>query len=498
MENLEQENLVENIPQEESVPQQSSSKKKYVWIGVAVVAIIASGTTWYLLSGGISSFQSTDTEAQDVHELLENNTENEKEVESLSLVDTSNWILHTHNFRRFSIKLPEEFTKINEDSGGFSFGVKNDVQEYNTVFDVNVFSNSTMENLSKEEKNAIDWLKQAKVGETFDDLLVIGKPSMTNCSAVQFTGVSSKGISAKMEIIETMCFTEEISYDFSLKQNTQEYESLYNAALSTFQPYVNPLQIATDKESYKYGETVEITVTRGDFPSDDEPYLELFDCGLQITRNTGTRIDSGGGGIQKNLLWFKKKAYLGVSDDCVNYSEGFKFEIQRLVTKTFKWDQKSCELKNIMIDAIPDGYGISMECRVRDYRGSDWEGITYGSAGASTGVRIEEPSSCQSKTLQISDAAYDSKNNVSFKVKNTGTENIDNVWVYMQLCDNGDPKVRYYSSLTSKDLGEIKVGEEREYVIEPRASCQYEKVSVHVFECYDGNPNTWAESSIIP
>jgi hypothetical protein len=254
----------------------------------------------------------------------------------------------------------------------------------------------------------------------------------------------------------------------------------------------SPITIITDKPVYESGEPIQINVTRGDFPSADEPYLEVGSCYLQINR--GQKISRDGGVSIETPI----NTIVGVNrqgdENFTNYVWRYDFEVNKSSTATIRLSQRMLE-NSFIIQTIPDVYNIEVDCFLADHRGSSWEGIYYTSIHASSGFKINEPVSCRGKRINITYAAYASNNSVIVRIKNTGNEKVDTIGIYMDICRRGNTKTSH-GQPTHVIVNGLVAGETEDFMVKPRDHCQYWFVSAHVYECDDENPESWSEEDI--
>lgn len=281
--------------------------------------------------------------------------------------------------------------------------------------------------------------------------------------------------------ILVLFFTAAISYFFIFpKFNKPSATSGPEETRSIFVPPsgMPPLSIKTDKTSYEYKENVKINVIAA--ASAKIPPFET--CRIEIKR-TESRD-----GKETFSAGLEEKYVLGESSkECKEYRSGFVFSLDGANSKSLEWNQLSCEKEKIPAPAIPDYYSIIANCEVEETEGysgpktfSDAKNITIG-----------ENASCENKKIEISKAGYDKKGILSVVIKNTGTENIENVRIYLDKCANSG-KIK-----DEKDSGKIAAGSYATKTFANQIDCRYASLNAHIDECYDHNPESWAGSEII-
>jgi hypothetical protein len=139
------------------------------------------------------------------------------------------------------------------------------------------------------------------------------------------------------------------------------------------------IEITTDKEIYYLSEPVLITV-KG-YLGGDKSYVQQKGCRLTIQELNITESDPFD-------LWsgivFEAPSEMLL--DCINYSEMYNFSV--LINQTYLWNQTSCNLKNLPIEANPGEYKIRFNCGFSDLRGTLMEGIYHSAISDSVNIRI--------------------------------------------------------------------------------------------------------------
>lgn len=238
-----------------------------------------------------------------------------------------------------------------------------------------------------------------------------------------------------------------------------------------------PLSVRTDKTSYGYNENVKISILAP--ASKNIPTFESCEISIKRTENRS----------EKNIVYTALKEKYVLNDnskECKEYKSGFVFGLDDSNSKSLKWDQGSCENGKVPAPAIPDDYSILASCTVKtteSYSGPK-------SFSDAINIIIGETASCKNKKIEIAKARYDKKGILSVEIKNIGTENIENVRIYLDECEN-NKTIR-----GEKDLGKIIAGSSisKTFV---NVDCRYTSLSAHISECYDKNPESWASSDIV-
>ncbi|MFA6097076.1 MAG: hypothetical protein WC788_05605 [Candidatus Paceibacterota bacterium] len=239
-----------------------------------------------------------------------------------------------------------------------------------------------------------------------------------------------------------------------------------------------PLSVATDKTSYEYGENVKISVLAPG--SKNIPPFAYCEITIKRTQSRdGKEIVTAG--LEEKYVLDES------SDECKEYRSGFIFDMDGSRAKSVEWNQLSCENGKIPAPAIPDDYSVIASCKV-----SQAENYTGPKAFSDArNIRISEDSSCKNKKIEISKAQYDDKGLLSVEIKNTGTENIENVRIYLDKCED-KRKVK-----DEKDSGKIKAGSSITETFQTQKNCKYALLNAHIDECYDHNPESWTASNIV-
>ncbi|MFA6096937.1 MAG: hypothetical protein WC788_04910 [Candidatus Paceibacterota bacterium] len=226
--------------------------------------------------------------------------------------------------------------------------------------------------------------------------------------------------------------------------------------------------IKTNKRTYAYGEPVEITVLDGIGGV----------CRMDIA---GTRPD---------VVYSQTRTEFKMDSVSKN---PFIWDQQ---SREFEWDIKANNYKYFKWSIYPDDYRVLIFCSVRS--GPGGLGGGYNIRDSAT-ITIEEPTSCMEKRIEIIKQSSDLSKNIYLKIKNTGTRDVDNVEFYAGRCKRGGVvwggTALNYKDFLRNDDG-IKAGETKEYTLNNEDNCEYDLIYVHIYECYDGNPDTW--SKIVP
>lgn len=239
-----------------------------------------------------------------------------------------------------------------------------------------------------------------------------------------------------------------------------------------------PLSVTTDKTSYEYGENVTISILANN--SKNIPPLDSCEIAIKRTQSRdGKEIVTAG--LEEKYVLDES------SDECKEYRSKFIFNMDGLRAKSVEWDQLSCENGITPAPATPDDYSIIANCKVRETE--DFSGPKAFSDAKN--IKIGENASCRNKRIEISRAQYDKKSLLSVEIKNTGTENIGNVRIYLDKCED-KRKIR-----NERDSGKIKAGNSITETFQAQNDCKYALLNAHIDECYDHNPESWAASDII-
>lgn len=263
--------------------------------------------------------------------------------------------------------------------------------------------------------------------------------------------------------------------------------SLLGSEMKTAEIGARDITLKTDKTVYEAGEKVNIIATRSNFPEEGkEDYLKVSGCEFSI---------------DESHKWNgEDTARMGgpAAFSCDSSApDPFPSEIGKSESKEIVWDQKMCEaFGNLedyhLVPAAPGEYEIKVSCTVADYRGSSFEGITYGGIGDSKDIVIKEPPSCVDKKLELVQAKYEN-GKVAIDVKNIGKSDIDYIRFYINGCSDKSKESYQYTMHVESGL---KSGETKKYLITPKDTCQYSKVQAHIYECSDDNVSTWYKKNI--
>ena len=252
---------------------------------------------------------------------------------------------------------------------------------------------------------------------------------------------------------------------------------------------VQKVDISTDKEIYKSGEQVNIKVSRGNFPPlGESEYLGVGGCHIDIMKN----------GIK--ILPNSVNDYL-YNKECNEYAKSlsFDFNIERMDKKDFSWDQQACENKKVLHQAVSGDYTIMVDCGVADYRGSDWEGIVYGSIGDSTSITILEPQDnmCNNKQMEILNAYYNynGAHSITVEIKNSGSEEIREL-----VAETKHSNRELLGALPAELTKEYSFMLDGSTYDTRQKSFLTEIISVYVKECFNGEENSeyYLSAGVLP
>lgn len=247
----------------------------------------------------------------------------------------------------------------------------------------------------------------------------------------------------------------------------------------TFIPPSNmpPLSVVTDKTSYGTGERVKISVrTPG---SKNIPPFRSCSISIKRTENRTSEETSFAGLTEKYV--FDES-----STECKEHQAGFIFDRGDSDIRHIEWDQRSCENGKIPVQSIPDDYSIIASCNVPETEGYSGP-KTFSDA---TNISLAEDASCNDKKIAITEASYDRNGILSVKIENAGAEDIGNVRIYLDKCDDNS-KTKF-----EKDLGPLSTDRIMTKTITTGKKCKFSLINAHIGECYDRAPERWANSNI--
>jgi len=230
------------------------------------------------------------------------------------------------------------------------------------------------------------------------------------------------------------------------------------------------VNVYTDKKEYCVEEPVRIYISR-------DIFSDVSGCKL---RSIKRRAYKDGATYHEEKVGY-------VEETARNYQK--RIDFLKGNPEMILWDQN--DSRNDPSPAVPSDYFVFITCIVIGPTGN-WGGFEKSSDFRIRLCGSDEP--CKDKGIKIIEAYYDSRENITLKIKNTGASDTGYIGVYMGTCTNPRGGVTHVQS-TNKILDGIKSGETKEYKIKARKDC-YDRVLAHVFGC--SNENSVKSEATIP